>query len=257
MKKFLLLATALVMSAVAMNAQDLLTKNNGEDIKVIVKEIDAQNVKYVLFSEPNGVLYTMPKSEILMIRYASGRNEIFGNQRTAPTPARTTTYATPYSPYQEFDYGMADHIQVGMKYDQLKKLYDYRMYRPGGYERYSPVWSGVASFFIPGLGQLICGEAGRGFGQFALSTMCDIVTIVSIVEEVEGLSLLTSLAHLGIAIWSIVDATQVAKVKNMYETDLRSMRSSVDVEMYPSLNTFTTQSNGIGVAPGMTLAITF
>lgn len=85
MKKFLLLAAALVMSAVAMNAQDLLTKNNGEDIKVIVKEIDAQNVKYVLFSEPNGVLYTMPKSEILMIRYASGRNEIFGNQRsTAP-----------------------------------------------------------------------------------------------------------------------------------------------------------------------------
>ncbi len=257
MKKFLLLATALVMSAVAMNAQDLLTKNNGEDIKVIVKEIDAQNVKYVLFSEPNGVLYTMPKSEILMIRYASGRNEIFGNQRTAPTPARTTTYATPYSPYQEFDYGMADHIQVGMKYDQLKKLYDYRMYRPGGYERYSPAWSGVASFFIPGLGQLICGEAGRGFGQFALSTMCDIVTIVSIEEGIDGLALLTSLAHLGIAIWSIVDATQVAKVKNMYETDLRSMRSSVEVEMYPSLNTFTTQSNGIGVAPGMTLAITF
>lgn len=257
MKKFLLLAAALVMSAVAMNAQDLLTKNNGEDIKVIVKEIDAQNVKYVLFSEPNGVLYTMPKSEILMIRYASGRNEIFSNQRTASTPARTTTYATPYSPYQEFDYGMADHIQVGMKYDQLKKLYDYRMYRPGGYERYSPAWSGVASFFIPGLGQLICGETGRGFGQFALSTMCDIVTIVSIAEEVEVLGTLTSLAHLGIAIWSIVDATQVAKVKNMYETDLRSMRSSVEVEMYPSLNTFTTQSNGVGVAPGMTLSLTF
>ncbi|MBQ3071263.1 MAG: hypothetical protein IJD12_06215 [Tidjanibacter sp.] len=256
MKKFLLLATALIMSAVAMNAQDLLTKNNGEDIKVIVKEIDAQNVKYVLFSEPNGVLYTMPKSEILMIRYASGRNEIFGNQRTVPTPARTTTYATPYSPYQEFDYGMADHIQVGMKYDQLKKLYDYRMYRPGGYERYSPAWSGVASFFIPGLGQLICGEAGRGFGQFALSTMCDIVTIVSIVEDVEGLALLTSLAHLGIAIWSIVDATQVAKVKNMYETDLRSMRSSVEVEMYPSLNAVPMQG-GLGVAPGMTLSLTF
>ncbi len=258
MKKFLLLAAALVMSAVAMNAQDLLTKNNGEDIKVIVKEIDAQNVKYVLFSEPNGVLYTMPKSEILMIRYASGRNEIFSNQRsTAPTPARTTTYATPYSPYQEFDYGMADHIQVGMKYDQLKKLYDYRMYRPGGYERYSPAWSGVASFFIPGLGQLICGETGRGFGQFALSTMCNIVTIVSTIEDVGGLALLSSLAHLGIAIWSIVDATQVAKVKNMYETDLRSMRSSVDVEMYPSLNTFTTQSNGVGIAPGMTLSLTF
>ena len=257
MKKFLLLAAALVMSAVAMNAQDLLTKNNGEDIKVIVKEIDAQNVKYVLFSEPNGVLYTMPKSEILMIRYASGRNEIFSNQRsTAPTPARTTTYATPYSPYQEFDYGMADHIQVGMKYDQLKNMYDYRMYRPGGYERYSPAWSGVASFFIPGLGQLICGETGRGFGQFALSTMCDIVTVVSIVEDLEVLGPLTSLAHLGIAIWSIVDATRVAKVKNMYENDLRSLQSSVSVDLYPSLNAVPMQG-GLGVAPGMTLSLTF
>lgn len=255
MKKFLLLATALIVSAVAMNAQDLLTKLNGEDIKVIVKEIDANNVKYVLFSEPNGVLYTMPKSEILMIRYASGRNEVFGDQRSTSTNARTTTYNNTYSPYQEFDYGMTDQIRVGMKYDELKKLYDYRMYRPGGYERYSPAWSGVASFFIPGLGQLICGETARGLGQFALSAMCNMVTLFSI-YEFEGIGVVSSLANIGISIWSIVDATQVAKVKNMYETDLRSLRSSVEFDMYPSLNAIPTQS-GLGIAPGMTLSLTF
>ena len=77
MKKFLLLAIGVMMSAVAANAQDYLTTKLGDDIQVIVKEVNADNVKYVLFSEPNGVVYTMPKSEILMIRYASGRNEVF------------------------------------------------------------------------------------------------------------------------------------------------------------------------------------
>ncbi len=254
MKKLLLLAAALVMSAVAMNAQDLLTKNNGEDIKVIVKEIDAHNVKYVLFSEPNGVLYTMPKSEILMIRYASGRNEvfeIFGNQRST-APAQQRSYTTGYSPYQS-----NNQIRYGMKYNELKNIYDYRMYNSGGYEKYSPVWCGVGSFFIPGLGQLICGEAGRGFGQWALSILCNVVTVSMLANDVSGIAVISSLANLGVGIFSIVDATRVAKVKNMYETDLRSLQSSVSVDMYPSFNTFTTQSNGVGVAPGMTLAITF
>jgi hypothetical protein len=43
----------------------------------------------------------------------------------------------------------------------------------------------------------------------------------------------------------------------MYETDLRSLQSSVSVDLYPSLNAFTTQGNGVGVAPGMTLSLTF
>lgn len=254
MKKFLLLAAALVMSAVAMNAQDLLTKNNGEDIEVIVKEIDAQNVKYVLFSEPHGVLYTMPKSEILMIRYASGRNEVFSNQQSS----RTTTSANTHSTYYGYDYGMADQIWVGMKYNELKNIYDYRMYRSGGYERYSPVWSGIGSFLIPGLGQICCGEAGRGLIQWGLSILCNIGTLAGFSDDdFNGAIVICPLANVGIGIWSIVDAVRVAKVKNMYETDLRSMRSSVEVEMYPSLNTFTTQSNGVGVAPGMTLSFTF
>ena len=70
MKKLLLLAIGVMMSAVAVNAQDLLTKKSGEDIQVIVKEVNADNVKYVLFSEPNGVVYTIPTSDILRIRYA-------------------------------------------------------------------------------------------------------------------------------------------------------------------------------------------
>jgi hypothetical protein len=42
----------------------------------------------------------------------------------------------------------------------------------------------------------------------------------------------------------------------MYETDLRSLQSSVSVDLYPSLNAVPMQG-GLGVAPGMTLSLTF
>lgn len=249
MKRFLLLAAAFVMSAVAMNAQDLLTKNNGEDIEVIVKEIDVHNVKYVLFGEPDGVLYSMPKSEILIIRYASGRNEVF-SQESARRKA-----AYPFA----FDYGGGESIYHGMKYAELKNIYDHRDWH-GGYRLYSPAWCGIGSFFIPGLGQMCCGEVGRGAGQLGLHVCFLLLTNACLPGNgigSLGAFYVTAVGAFAFDIWSVVDAVRVARVKNMYETDLRSMRSSVEIEMYPSLNTFTTQSNGVGVAPGMTLSFTF
>ena len=68
MKKILFLAAMVIVGLTAASAQDLLTKQNGDDLQVVVKEVNTDDVKYVLFSEPNGVVYTLPKSEILMIR---------------------------------------------------------------------------------------------------------------------------------------------------------------------------------------------
>ena len=243
MKKFLLLVAALVMSAVAMNAQDLLTKNNGDDLQVIVKEVNANDIKYVLFSEPNGVVYTMPKSEIMMIRYASGRKEIFTGQT-----ARTNNSAPQFAPTSD--------IRPGMKYKELQKIYDPKEYNSLAYDRYSPVWAGIGSFFIPGLGQMCCGEFGRGLGQVAVNVGLSILANVCAYNGAESGYYIAALTRLGYDIWSIIDAVRVAKVKNMYEIDLRSMRSSVEVEMYPSLNAVPMQG-GLGVAPGMTLSLTF
>ena len=50
----------------------------------------------------------------------------------------------------------------GMKYKVLKNIYDYKDYEPSIYDSRSPGGMGVASFFIPGLGQIISGEIGRG-----------------------------------------------------------------------------------------------
>ena len=56
----------------------------------------------------------------------------------------------------------AVELVPGMKYRNLKHIYDYKDYQPSIYESHSPGGMGVASFFIPGLGQMISGEVGRG-----------------------------------------------------------------------------------------------
>ena len=243
MKKFLLLAIGVMMSVVAANAQDYLTKKSGEDVQVIVKEVNADNVKYVLFSEPNGVVYTMPKSDILIIRYASGRNEVFSNAK-----ASANAFDVQFAP--------SANIRPGMKYNELKEIYNHREYNSMAYKRYSPGWCGVGSFFIPGLGQMCCDEWGRGLGQLGVHLGIGLLATVCANSGADGAYTVLTLAKFGYDIWSIVDAVQVARVKNMYETDLRSLQSSVSVELYPSLNAVPMQ-DGLGVAPGMTLSLTF
>ena len=56
----------------------------------------------------------------------------------------------------------AVELLPGMKYRNLKHIYDYKDYQPSVYVSRSPGGMGVASFFIPGLGQMISGEIGRG-----------------------------------------------------------------------------------------------
>ena len=42
--------------------------------------------------------------------------------------------------------------------------------------RFSPAWSEVASFIIPGLGQMMCEETGRGFAYPGGTVGCYIIT---------------------------------------------------------------------------------
>ena len=155
---------------------------------------------------------------------------------------------------------VADGVVPGMMYRQIKDLYDYKEYVTEGSDRYSPGWSGVASFFIPGLGQVVCGEVGRGLAWWGGSVACSTATIV--------LSLVTAYSSYGdflffaaasgvvaIKVCSIVDGVRVAKVKNMYNQDLKKVYA-LDVDLYPSVNYISTTS-GIKPTAGLTLALKF
>lgn len=56
------------------------------------------------------------------------------------------------------------------------------------------------------------------------------------------------------SIWSTVDAVRIAKVQNMYYSDLRQQQ--VSLQLYPSVNYLRT-ANGIQPTAGFTLAMRF
>ena len=232
MKRLIMLLSALAFFAVSAAAQDFVTKRNGEDIAAIVDEIGPDYVRFRLWDEPDGVTYTMLKNEILMIRYATGRNEVFDQMSSLA-------------------------VAPMMKYKEMAKIYDYRLYQKSLYDRYSPAGSGVASFFIPGLGQMICGEWGRGFAWLGGHVGCYMLTGISAIAESDTLVLMSIAGLLAIDICSIVDGVRVAKVKNMYMEDLRkSGYYGLDVDIYPSVNYVRTTS-GVQPTAGMTLALRF
>lgn len=257
MKKFFLLFAALASSSVLAIAQDIITNTYGVDIKAKVLEVGINEVKYKLYDEPEGATYIVKKSDILLIRYESGRNEVFNK----------TPYVADYSSLPTYsNREPVEGIAPGMEYKELKKLYNPKDYTPVMGDRYSPAWTGVASGFIPGLGECINGEWGRGLLKFAG------VAIMNGVFWGAGLNgtynyaterwhenvfaeIMVMSCSIGIEVWSIIDAVQIAKIKNMYEQDLKKTYS-FDMKVYPSIN-YINAGNTIQPVVGATLALQF
>lgn len=74
MKK-LSIALLLVVTTASIYAQDIITKKNGEEIKVKITEVNPSEVKYKGFDNPNGPSFTISKSDIFLIKYENGTTE--------------------------------------------------------------------------------------------------------------------------------------------------------------------------------------
>ena len=157
-------------------------------------------------------------------------------------------------------------VRPGMRYREYKKLYSPQLYVHDANDAYSPFWSGLASFFIPGLGQGVCGEWGRGLcflaGDIGLLTLMETGVIVGAqVDDPSvpyGITLGAMAGILALDIWSICDATKVAKIKNMYYQDIRSQRALFDIKLTPFLaSSQTTINGGYHTAAGVSLKVVF
>ena len=162
-------------------------------------------------------------------------------------------------------------------YKLNKQTYDYRMYMPQIGDPYNPTTMGLASFFVPGLGQILCNETGRGLAFLGSSALLSGVTLIGALMSYDEVTtynefgsfteletnptgvaiMLTGLAAtLAVDIWAIVDATRVAKVNNMYIQDLRKNTSQVKINLMP----FVDSNNYLGEhhsSAGLSLNVTF
>jgi hypothetical protein len=85
-----ILTLLIAITVLNANSQDVITKKDGTDINVKVKEITIDAVKYLNFDNQNGPLYTISKTDIFRIKYENGNIESFAKTITSQKPTTFT-----------------------------------------------------------------------------------------------------------------------------------------------------------------------
>ncbi len=78
--KYTLLFILFICSSNIIKAQDTLSMRSGENILVKVIEVGTSEVKYKKLDNLNGPVFSMLKSDLLMIKYANGTSEDYGKE---------------------------------------------------------------------------------------------------------------------------------------------------------------------------------
>lgn len=107
-------------------AQDIITTKDGKDIQSKILEVNANEVKYKKYNNLDGPTFTLSKSEILIVRYENGENEVFQEHNNSVDKKYNTTA----------------EVVVGMRYREYKNLYNTKEYVPQRDDPYSRAWAG-------------------------------------------------------------------------------------------------------------------
>ncbi len=83
MKKVIILAV-LLTTFLNVHSQDLVIKKDGSEIRAKVLEVTKTEIKFKKFDNLDGPLYTELISDLLMIRYEKGQNEVFQKETFKP-----------------------------------------------------------------------------------------------------------------------------------------------------------------------------
>lgn len=254
MKKLILSSLLLLFTILSLQAQDVITKKNGEDLSVKIIKVNPDLIEYTKLTMPDGPIFTISKADILMIIYQDGSRDTFSDYKA-------NDYTSTLSSDQ------LAKIATGMKYKELKTIYNHRDYGSfRGIEKYNPALMGVCSFLIPGLGQMISGEGGRGAGFLCGGIACSAALgVASYYIYAPGLSqeaimcasistIILSAGLLAIDICAIVDAVRVAEVKNMYYEDLQ--HTALDIKLLPKVDVLMAANQMIPTA-GLSLQVNF
>lgn len=94
MKKIYFFLPAILTGTLQLQAQDIITKRNGETIQAKVVEIGDTQIKYRKYENPQGALYNIPSPEVFIIEFEDGTREVItplgeASQPSGPAPAKS------------------------------------------------------------------------------------------------------------------------------------------------------------------------
>lgn len=118
----------LLLFALNIFSQDFVILKNGDEIKAKVLEINENSIDYKKFSNVNGPTYHMNKSEIFMIKYASGNKDVFNTSQTNKQIVEPSNINRNYK--QEFIY----NPNIGTPNCQVQKRRGAKLYGNRGNE---------------------------------------------------------------------------------------------------------------------------
>ena len=77
MKKVIIIALSLAALNVA--AQDIIVMRNGDEVEAKVTKVGKTEVEYHKWSNQDGPVYTVAKSDVFMVKYKNGEKDVFDN----------------------------------------------------------------------------------------------------------------------------------------------------------------------------------
>lgn len=101
MKKFICLLVACLSFGVYLSAQDVILKKDNSIILANIDEITDSEIVYHDFSNPDGPVYRVSKSNVSQVKFKNGKTENYGAAATTAPQAQyqaQTQYASPYTP---------------------------------------------------------------------------------------------------------------------------------------------------------------
>lgn len=144
-------------------------------------------------------------------------------------------------------------IKPGMKYNELKQIYDYKAYVRSDGDRYDLGLVGISSI-IPGGGQIECGEYLRGTLWFCGGMACALIASKAKANGSDSVSTIALCAFGVVEVLNIIDAIKIAKVMNMYYQDLGNSNYSLNIA--PSIDYAYTPSGYVPTA-GVMMSFSF
>ncbi|VBB44984.1 exported hypothetical protein [uncultured Paludibacter sp.] len=254
MKKHIFFLSILLAGLLnTLKAQDTIVFKSGELKIAKITQINSPELIYKDFSNLEGPDYIVKLSQIKEIHFKNGFVQAYNINDDVEYNDNASIRRKPENEIKPFLIKRLDN------YEERSKFYKNVPYHREYGDPYNPWVAGIASYFIPGLGQMVCGETGRGFAFLGGTTASYVVMIIGLSalgndyyyndyysdnyahkSGKENLYTLLALSGacstLGVYIWSIVDAVHVAKVNNLYTRDLRR-KEQVNIQLFPFIDT--------------------
>jgi len=125
-KYFIIALIALLCSANALHAQDIIVLKNGSELRAIVLRITSTEVKFKMYHDSSEATYGMENAKISMIKYEDGTKYIFRNEQPAQPQYKE-------QPQQHREY----REQPPRQEEQPQRYKQYREEEPQQYKNYS------------------------------------------------------------------------------------------------------------------------